>query len=251
MRDIVGITKLYLEGKIDDEQYKQKIQRVCEIVDENRSGINSLSFISSATEEIDGIGSFEEDNDLRKMALLCDIFNNMAHSLKESKMRNRTGEELLKAMFGMKKMMTFGIIKECKKTNNKSFGLISSDDQKDNMFVVDIPGCGQMKWHFPKSIVIHSQRYPFQIVDNKTGTTNKELILQEKTMSQIRKLSEHNQRVINSMDVQEMNDNLELVPHIIAELQSSVKAEEERLQSAESLSISRKNIEESQHEFEQ
>ena len=223
MDRIYTLTIDFLKGQVDVGKYKKELLKFSEIVDGNRSGNSSLSFIAGALDEITNLGSFEEDNNLRLQALLCDIFNNLAHSLKESKTKNVFTGSLSAQMFGMKKSMVFEIIKECKKTNNKSYGLVSDELQKDNIFVVDIPGCGQVKWHFPKSIDVYSQKYPFQIVDNGKNLTNKNLILQEKTTSDIRHLSEHNQMVIGALDVEEMNQKLGLNISSIPGLENKTK----------------------------
>lgn len=223
MENIFILTQSLLKGKIDIERYKNELLKFSEIVDGNRSGNESLSFITAGLDEITNLDSFEEDNNLRIQALLCDIFNNFAHSLKDSKTKNVYTDMLCKQMFGLKKSMVFEIIRECKRTNNKSFGIISDELQKDNMFVVDIPGCGQVKWHFPKRIDIYCQEYPFEIEDNVKNITNKNLILQEKTISEIKTLSEHNQIVIGSLDVEEMNEQLGLNIPVMPELKNQTK----------------------------
>ena len=223
MEDIFILTKRFLNGQIDMQRYKRELLKFSEVIDGNRSGNESLSFITSAIDEIENLDSFEEDNNLRVQALLCDIFNNFAHSLKVSKTKNVYTDTLCSQMFGMKKTMVFEIIRECKRTNNKSFGIISDELQKDNMFIVDIPGCGQVKWHFPKRIDIYCQEYPFEIEDNGMNITNKNFILQEKTTSEIKKLSEHNQIVIGSLDVTEMNEELGLNIPVIEGLEQEVK----------------------------
>lgn len=223
MDKIFLYTQKFLAGDIGTEQYKKELLKHVELVDGNRSGNESLSFLESAVEEISEIGAFEEDNNLRLQSLLCDIFNNLAHSLQTSKTKNVFTDILNNQMFGLKKKMVFDMIKECEKTNNKSYGVISDVGEKDNIFVVDIPNCGQVKWHFPKRITIHCRKYPFKIVDNERQLTNKNFILQEKSTSEIEKLSKHNQCVIFSLDIEEMNENLGLGLPTMPELATQVK----------------------------
>ena len=223
MDKIYTLTISFLNGQVDVEKYKKELLKFSEIVDGNRSGNTSLSFISSAIDEITSLGTFEEDNNLRVQALITDIFNNFAHSLMSSKTKNVYTDELRQKAFGLKKLAVFEIIRECRRTNNKSYGIIEDSSQKDNMFVVDIPGCGQVKWHFPKNIIIYSQAYPFKVVDNRGNVTNKNLILQEKTTSEIRELSKHTQKVIMALDIEEMNQELGFNPSIISNLSSQTK----------------------------
>lgn len=222
MDSIYSLTVDFLKGKIDIQKYKQKLLAFSEIADGNRSGNTSLSFLSSAIEEINCIGSFEEDNNLRLQALICDIFNNFAHSMVDSKTKNVGTDEIRTQAFGLKKYLVWEIIRECRKTNNKSYGLVEQQGKNENIFVVDIPGCGQIKWHFPKYVDIKSQKYPLKIEDNYRNLTNKNLILQEKTTSEIKKLSAHNQTVISTFDVEEMNNALGLNIPLITELQQQI-----------------------------
>lgn len=239
MDKIYTLTISFLKGKVDIETYKKELLKFSEVVDGNRSGNDSLSFISSAIEEITSLGTFEEDNNLRLQALVTDIFNNFAHSLMTSKTINVNTEEFCKKSFGLKKLATFDIIRECRRTNNKSYGIINDSSKKDNMFVVDIPGCGQVKWHFPKHITIYAQPYPFNVVDNCKNVTNKNLILQEKPMSEIHQLSEHTQKVIGALDVEEMNQELGLVIPVISSLAGKIK--EPTLEELEQLSNNDRN----------
>lgn len=246
MEKMYKITESFFKGKIDIEVYKKELLKFSEIIDGNRSGNESLSFLASAIDEINNLDSFDEDNNLRVQALVADIFNNFAHSLMSSKTKNVFTDELRGKMFGLKTLAAFKIIKECIKTNNKSYGIIDIPNEKDKVFVLDIPGCGQIKWHFPKSIVIYSQEYPFQIEDNKKNLTNKNLILQEKTTSEIKQLSEHNQKVIGSLDVDEMNQALGLCIPTIPGLDDQIK--EPTLEELEQLGNRRETTREVSHE---
>lgn len=205
-------TKKYLTGKLDLDNYLEKIYSVSAQMENMISGCGdeANSFYESARKGISYLReAASEENKLRLKALLCDISNNFAHALEVKARRNPTPSTDYYAgvFYGMKQGMVFEIIRECKYTKNKSYGM-TKDNTVNPVFAVDIPYCGQVSWHFPQDTIIKSKQYDFELEKKNVHITNMKLLCEEIKRDEYEMLSKHSQKVIDSQSVEEMNEEL-------------------------------------------
>lgn len=177
----------------------------------SKKGSNALSYWQSSDRLIPFIEqSLEEDEgSLRVEAIICDIFNGYAHAIKSAQ-----GERtpFCKKMFSYKDMMIDRIISMCDKEEHPAYGY-SQDEEGKTVFAVDIPEVGQISWHDPRTFVVERKKYPYR-VEKKTIDEPNESFLRKKyellSQSEINKrFSPHMAAVMQSFDIESMNENLQ------------------------------------------
>ena len=221
MTNLMDSIKLYKRGKIDIETLVEKFSSVADIVSKEveGGGVNAYSFRQSFIDEIRYIeDAAGEENMLRFDALLCDIANNLAHSLKAKNKVKRTekAEKLEAEMMGVKKGMAIEIIRECQKLGNRAYGI------KEGGFFVDIPMCGQIGWHFPGHCGLVAKEYEFPIEQKSVEYPNKKFLCEGLKRSEISTVSERTRKVMECQDVEELCEVLYGLPDMRKTLVSQI-----------------------------
>ena len=227
MSNLMETIRNYQRGKIDVETLVKELRTVAYDIgrEVEGGGLDAYSFRQSAFDEIGYIeDAAGEDNNLRLDALLCDIANNLAHSLKEKNKVKRTEQtsKMEAEMMGIKKGMAIEIIRECQRTGNRAYGL------KEGGFFVDIPMCGQIGWHFPGHCGLKAQEYEFPIEIKSVEYPNKKFICEGLKPEELSKFSERMRKVIDCMDVEELNEALYGLPDMRKKLETQVNPPSEQ-----------------------
>lgn len=225
METIFRETREFFDGKISAEEFRKKIMVMYKSLEPEieNGGMDSYSYYESVEGAIEELEySVEEDTLLKTKALVCDIYNNLAHSLEEAyrKTNNKQTKDKFIQFFGMKRGAIFDIIKECAKTGNTAYGIKKEDITS---FVVDIPLCGQTYWHLPNAIQILCQEYPYQIQERKTELANIDLLTNNIKQSDFNNLDEHTQKVIMADDIQSMLESLKETPEKNIDIKEKIK----------------------------
>ena len=221
MTKLMNSIKLYKSGKIDVKTLVSDFYSAAYSIGKEveGGGLDAYSFRQSALDEIQYIeDAAGEDNMLRLDTLLCDIANNLAHSLKEKNKVKRTerASSLESEMMGVKKGMAIEIIRECQKLGNRAYGL------REGGFFVDIPMCGQIGWHFPDHCGLVAKEYEFPIEQKSIEYPNKKFLCEGLRRSEISKVSERTRKVMECQDVEELCEALYGLPDMRKTLATQV-----------------------------
>lgn len=227
MTDLMETIRKYKSGEIDIQILINKVCMVANLVSNEiqGGGIDAYSFRQPVYDELQYLQDAScEDNSLRLDALLCDIANNLAHSLLEKNKVHKTQRTTILAseMMGVKKGMSISIIKECLRTGNKSYGL------KEGGFFVDIPMCGQIGWHFPGHCGLKAKAYDFPIEIKSVEYPNKKFLCEGLKKDELHKFSERLKKVIECEDIETLNESLYSQPDFISKLVSQTNQPSEK-----------------------
>ena len=186
-------------------------------------GIDAYSFSQTAYEEIEYLEeAASEDNMLRFDAIVCDIANNLFHSLKESRNGQGKPSYIEVEMKGVKLGMAQEIIRECISQGNKSYGL------SEDAFVVDIPMCGQIAWHFPSRCGLKAKEYDFAVEIKTVEYPNKKFLCEGLKKDELARFSDRMSGVVNCQSIEELNIFLYGEPDISEVLASQVNLPSEQ-----------------------
>lgn len=175
------------------------------------TGAHALSFLEDGTSDIKETmnESILNDNSLQLKALIVDVYNMLSHCMQiiTYKYNRNDFKRALMQLRGMKKGAIQSVIRHCYKGVNIAYGLSQDENHKD-LFVVDVPGCGQVAWHLGENHGLKCQEYPYNREAKKAFKTNMEMLRQDFKPSEIATMSEHYKIVIDSQSEDEMCNRL-------------------------------------------
>ena len=164
----------YKENNIIINDVSQRLKELMSKVEFKREG-KYADRISASKMEIDSLDELTCDNNemvitdyLRDLALIADISNNIAHSVKN--------KEISKRFYLLKSISVSTIHREVK-NNRDTIDIIDGfkedtiNGEKVKSYVIDIPGNGQLSWHLKKNVPSELQedydkKYPYGIAKN-------------------------------------------------------------------------------------
>lgn len=164
----------YKENNIIINDVSQRLKELMSKVEFKREG-KYADRISASKMEIDYLDELTCDNNemvitdyLRDLALIADISNNIAHSVKN--------KEISKRFYLLKSISVSTIHREVK-NNRDTIDIIDGfkedtiNGEKVKSYVIDIPGNGQLSWHLKKNVPSELQedydkKYPYGIAKN-------------------------------------------------------------------------------------
>ena len=167
--------------------------------------VQNMSTYHSLTEAI------KEKNVLRVLALMTQIHNYLAHSLDDKYEARNIGQQL----YGLKDYTMQEIVKFCniRYRSDGSRGYdgygITQDENGRNIFVVDVPMCGQISWHLGSNNNLGNtcQKYPYKNYYG-SSTSNMKKLKQTVRISERGILSDHDMEVISAFNLAEVEGNL-------------------------------------------
>lgn len=213
-RDLVeSISKHKSDKKIEGEYFKALrnfVDYLEPLITTTDNGMNyfeveNMSTYHSLTEAI------KEKNVLRVLALMTQIHNYLAHSLDDKYEARNIGQQL----YGLKDYTMQEIVKFCNRRyrSDGSRGYdghgITQDENGRNIFVVDVPMCGQISWHLGSNnnLVNTCQKYPYKNYYG-SSTSNMKKLKQTVRISERGILSDHDMEVISAFNLAEVEGNL-------------------------------------------
>lgn len=173
--------RYFIKSKYESYTSKDKFEIATRI-----SSIDDLNAELNDSYNIDG--NFTTGNDpieyTKRIAIFTEICNNAAHlidkyikynSIKDKKIKEFRNKLFLLKSKGISKLINNSMGKE-KNGIISGLSLDQSKRENDTVFVVDIPGTGQVSWHFPIDNIDNKTKerlleyqYPFKIQkDSKT-----------------------------------------------------------------------------------
>lgn len=167
--------------------------------------VQNMSTYNSLTEAI------KEKNVLRVLALMTQIHNYLAHSLDDKYEARNISQQL----YGLKDYTMQEIVKFCNRRYRAdgSRGYdghgITQDENGRNIFVVDVPMCGQISWHLGSNNNLGNtcQKYPYKNYYG-SSTSNMKKLKQTVRISERGILSDHDMEVISAFNLWEAEGNL-------------------------------------------
>ena len=213
-RELVeSISKHKSDKKIEGEYFKALrnfVDYLEPLITTTDNGMNyfeveNMSTYNALTEAI------KEKNVLRVLALMTQIHNYLAHSLDDKYEARNISQQL----YGMKDYTMQEIVKFCNRRyrSDGSRGYdgygITQDENGRNIFVVDVPMCGQISWHLGSNNNLGNtcQKYPYKNYYG-SSTSNMKKLKQTVRISERGILSDHDMEVISAFNLVEVEGNL-------------------------------------------
>ena len=145
----------------------------------NEGGVNSYTYLTSIFPR-DVIPDIKNSqNETQRLAIFTEVFNSLRHALVEAGktfnsygMRNKSCEtyEAQKLCSGLKFLGIKKLEQYCYDKKYRYYGNYMDGDRP--AFIIDIPGCGQVKWHLKNNQKIGRYMYTHEVQSKDGAVTN-------------------------------------------------------------------------------